>query len=34
MPPEMSAMLMPAFAISLGVPVTDTSPASAWISRS
>jgi hypothetical protein len=23
-----------AFAISLGVPVTDTSPASAWISRS
>jgi hypothetical protein len=34
MPAPMSAAGIPAFAGSSAVPVTDTSPASDWISRS
>jgi hypothetical protein len=34
MPAAMSATEMPARAISSGEPVTDSRPASAWISRS
>ena len=34
MPAEMSAMEAPALHGSSGVPVTETKPASAWISRS
>jgi hypothetical protein len=34
MPPAISAIEMPAFAGASGVPVTDSTPVSHWISRS